>query len=128
MTHRASRRQYACKVINKTRLTSTQLADLAAEVDVMHALNHHSIVHLKEGKEEGDFVYLVLEEMHGGELFDRILDAPEGRLSEQDARRLLYNLTCAVAYMHSKGYAHRTSSQKMSFSTRRGTRAYKRRP
>ena len=46
-THRASRRTYACKVINKARLSGAQLSDLRAEVDAMGALNHHSIVHLK---------------------------------------------------------------------------------
>ncbi len=45
--------------------------------------------------------------MHGGELFDRVVDAPDGRLREAEARDLLYHLTAAVAYMHSKGYAHR---------------------
>ena len=45
--------------------------------------------------------------MHGGELFDRVVDAPDGRMREPDARGLLYHLTAAVAYMHSKGYAHR---------------------
>ena len=106
-THRDSRRTYAVKVINKALLSTSQLGDLEAEVASMHALNHHSIVHLKECKEEGDHLYLVLEEMQGGDLFDRLLDSRDGHMSERDVCDLMYNLTCAVAYLHSKGFAHR---------------------
>ena len=49
-------------------------------------------------------MYLVLRNARG-ELFDRILDAPEGRLSGRTLAD--WSIDCAVAYMHSKGYAHR---------------------
>lgn len=50
-------------------------------------------------------ICLVLEYCEGGELFDYIVD--RGRVPETDARRLFREMVCAVAYIHSKGFAHR---------------------
>ena len=105
IVHNSTGNTYAAKIISKTKLNPGQICDLEMEISTMKELNHDSIVHLKETKEEGDKVYLVLEEMHGGELFDRICD--QGALSEKKAKELFFNLTCAVAYCHRKGVVHR---------------------
>ena len=105
IVHNSTGNTYAAKVVSKKKLNSTQLNDLDMEVSTTKHLNHSSIVHLKETKTEGDKVYLVLEEMHGGELFDRIVD--QGGFSEKKARELFFNLTSAVAYCHRKGIVHR---------------------
>ena len=103
--HRASKHTYAAKIINKKRMSPSQLGDLENEIAVMRELNHPSIVHLKEAKDEGDKVYLVMEELHGGELFDRIIDL--GSFKEKEAKEIFFNVACAVAYIHHKGVVHR---------------------
>ena len=93
------------KIITKKRMSPSQLGDLENEIAVMRELNHPSIVHLKEAKDEGDKVYLVMEELHGGELFDRIIDL--GSFKEKEAKEIFFNIACAVAYIHHKGVVHR---------------------
>lgn len=51
-------------------------------------------------------VYIVLELMEGGELFDRIRQTPYG-LSEKNAKLIFYQVVLAVHYLHERGIAHR---------------------
>lgn len=55
--------------------------------------------------ETNNHVYIVMEIVEGGELFDRIIQA--GRLSEKEAQHITYQLLGAVAHLHSNGVAHR---------------------
>ncbi|KAL3914792.1 MAG: hypothetical protein SGPRY_007495 [Prymnesium sp.] len=50
-------------------------------------------------------LFLCLELLTGGELFDRIIS--KGHYSEDDARKLTVTLVEAVQYLHSLGIAHR---------------------
>lgn len=49
--------------------------------------------------------YIVMEWVHGGELFDKIVTA--GRFSERDAREYVRSLLLALEYCHSRKVAHR---------------------
>jgi len=71
----------------------------------MRKLEHDNIIKLFEVYESDNHIYLVLELLHGGELFDRIVR--KGQYSEKDACVLMRNLLSALAYMHSKGFMHR---------------------
>ncbi|CAK9165370.1 unnamed protein product, partial [Ilex paraguariensis] len=46
-------------------------------------------------------IYMVLEFVNGGELFDRI--ASKGKLAEADGRKLFQQLIDGVSYCHSRG-------------------------
>nr|KYP59126.1 CBL-interacting serine/threonine-protein kinase 9 [Cajanus cajan] len=50
-------------------------------------------------------IYIVLELVNGGELFDKI--ATNGRLKEDEARSYFHQLINAVDYCHSRGVYHR---------------------
>ncbi|CAA3006056.1 CBL-interacting serine threonine- kinase 23 isoform X3 [Olea europaea subsp. europaea] len=50
-------------------------------------------------------IYIVIEFVAGGELFDKI--ATEGRLKEDEARKYFQQLINAVDYCHSRGVCHR---------------------
>ena len=45
--------------------------------------------------------------MDGGDLFDGIVEAPEGRLTEQFAATVVERSCSALAYLHKRGIAHR---------------------
>lgn len=55
--------------------------------------------------EEKHQVYLVMELVTGGELFDRIVQ--KGSYTEKDAAALLKQILEAVHYMHSNQVVHR---------------------
>lgn len=50
-------------------------------------------------------VYIVLELMEGGELFERIRS--RGKLSEKCAKLIFYQVVLAVSYLHDSGITHR---------------------
>ena len=50
-------------------------------------------------------MYLVLEYLQGGELFDRIRQ--KKKFTEAEASSLMRKIVSAVAFMHSKGVVHR---------------------
>jgi serine/threonine protein kinase len=50
-------------------------------------------------------VYLVMDLMTGGELFDRIVT--KDHYSEQEAKQALCQITIAIKYCHDKNIVHR---------------------
>lgn len=68
-------------------------------------LTHPNIVQLLETYEDKSRVYLVMELVTGGELFDRIVE--KGSYTEKDASDLIRQVLEAVGYMHDQGVVHR---------------------
>jgi len=95
---------YAIKVIDKKALKGKE-DSLENEIRVLRRLHHPNIVELLEVHEEKTKVYLVMELVTGGELFDRIVE--KGSYTEKDAADLIKQVLSAVAYMHSEGVVHR---------------------
>lgn len=71
----------------------------------MRKLDHENIIKLYEVHESESYIYLVLELLRGGELFERIVK--KGIYTEKDAAVLMKKLLSALDYMHSKGMMHR---------------------
>jgi len=78
---------------------------LQREIDIMRKLKHKNIIGLEEVFDEPDNIYLVLELVTGGELFDQIVS--RGTYSERDAASVIRQILEAVEYMHTNGIAHR---------------------
>ncbi|XP_016978069.1 ribosomal protein S6 kinase 2 beta [Drosophila rhopaloa] len=107
--HRASKKHYAVKVIEKAAVaaasTSTS-ADCWEEVEIMLRYgNHPNIVTLYSVYEDASSAYLVMELLKGGELLDRILAV--GQMCESEASAVLRTIASAVAYLHEHGVVHR---------------------
>ncbi|KAG6538233.1 hypothetical protein ZIOFF_003345 [Zingiber officinale] len=75
------------------------------EIATLKLLKHPHVVRLYEVSASKTKIYMVLEYVDGGELFDRI--ALKGRLSEREGRKLFQQLIDAVSYCHDKGVYHR---------------------
>ncbi|XP_075977528.1 ovarian-specific serine/threonine-protein kinase loki [Anticarsia gemmatalis] len=103
--------KYAMKIIKKSRLTNGQMNHLndpekiMNEINIMKAVRHPCIISTEEVFDSRDAVYIVLELMQGGELFDRI--TKQGHLTEQLTRFLFRQMVLAVKYLHSQGITHR---------------------
>jgi len=95
---------YAVKIIDKKALKGKE-DSLENEIRVLKRLKHPNIVALLEVFEDKTKVYLVMELVTGGELFDRIVE--KGSYSEKDAADLIKQVLSAVAYMHEEGVVHR---------------------
>lgn len=86
----------------KTRLKYYQMYFLCVKLS---KLDHPNVVKLLEVYEDDDHVYLVLELMTGGELFDRIVD--KEHYSEKEASDCIRPVVDCIKYCHSLGIAHR---------------------
>ncbi|XP_017884963.1 calcium/calmodulin-dependent protein kinase type 1 [Ceratina calcarata] len=95
---------YAIKIIDKKALKGKE-DSLENEIRVLRRLQHPNIVQLLETFEDKHKVYLVMELVTGGELFDRIVQ--KGSYTEKDASGLIKQVLEAVDYMHDQGVVHR---------------------
>ena len=93
---------WALKVIRKD---SYDLPLLEREILVMKDLKHPGLVQMKEAFHDKTNIYLVLDVVAGGELFDRIIE--QESFSEDDAAKITAQLLDALEYLHGKGCAHR---------------------
>jgi len=102
-THRKTGQKVAIKIIIKP--TGNKISMLKAEVDILTKADHPNVVKLYKVLDTPTILYLVMELLTGGELFDRII--AKGHYSEADARTLTATMLNAVKYLHDKGIAHR---------------------
>lgn len=87
-------------------MTVDERKSLTNEVDVLKSLrNHPNIITLIKAYDEPGSVYLVLEKMEGGELFDRIVKKTS--YNEMEARDTCKILFEALDFIHRHNYAHR---------------------
>eukprot|EP00818_Percolomonas_sp_WS_P010755 CAMPEP_0117455254 /NCGR_PEP_ID=MMETSP0759-20121206/11263_1 /TAXON_ID=63605 /ORGANISM="Percolomonas cosmopolitus, Strain WS" /LENGTH=390 /DNA_ID=CAMNT_0005248549 /DNA_START=343 /DNA_END=1515 /DNA_ORIENTATION=+ len=71
----------------------------------MKMIRHENVVQLKEVLQTDRHIYVVLQLVTGGELFDKIVAAE--RFTESTARRFFQQLIMGVSYCHAQGVAHR---------------------
>ncbi|XP_056645750.1 calcium/calmodulin-dependent protein kinase type 1 [Diorhabda sublineata] len=95
---------HAVKIIDKKALKGKE-DSLENEIKVLRRLKHPNIVQLLETFEDKSKVYLIMELVTGGELFDRIVE--KGSYTEKDAADLIRQVLEAVDYMHDQGVVHR---------------------
>jgi calcium/calmodulin-dependent protein kinase I len=97
--------QFAIKIIKKSKLNADELAVVHDEVEIMHKVNHPNCVQLLEMFETSKKMYMVLELLTGGELFDRIVK--KGSYSEKEASEVIKSVVSALQYLHDNGIVHR---------------------
>ena len=69
--------EIAIKAIAKAKLDEDDLAALENEVQIMQKLDHPSIVKYFETYDDNKYIYLCMELMTGGELFDHVIKQKE---------------------------------------------------
>jgi len=110
--HRCTRKsdgvEFACKVIDKQQIDEkfTGLLDqFYIEIKALQSLEHRNIISLVDVFETSAKIYMVMEMMNGGELFDYVVE--KGTLSEEEGSLFVRKITSAVAHMHNLGIIHR---------------------
>ncbi|KAK4760543.1 hypothetical protein SAY87_005436 [Trapa incisa] len=96
----------ALKILDKDKVLKHKMADqFKREIETMKLIKHPNVVRLYEVMGSKSKIYIVLEFVTGGELFDKIVN--HGRMREDEARRYFQQLINAVDYCHSRGVYHR---------------------
>ena len=98
---------YACKKFDKKLIKNK--TRLKTEINLLRATDHPNIIKLYETFEDKQYIYLIMEECNGGELFQRLaLNAKNHKLyTEKDAAKLIKQILEAVNYLHHHGICHR---------------------
>lgn len=104
-TNIAENSKWAVKIIKRSALTSEDEESLKMEIQILQLTNHPNIVSVKEVFYCRNYVYLVMDLMTGGELFDRIVT--KDHYSEQEAKNALRQVAVAIKYCHDKNIVHR---------------------
>jgi hypothetical protein len=98
--------EWAIKVIKMTKIKEEDYEEnLKKEVSIMKLLDHKNVVKLKQVMKTEDKIYLVMEYIKGGELFDKIVEVE--KFNEEDSRFYFQQLIKGMSYCHKNGVAHR---------------------
>lgn len=104
--HLATGAHFAVKILDRNKFLSLRCdGRIRREIGTLKLLKHPNVVRLHEVAASKTKIYMVLEFVNGGELFDKI--AIKGKLSEHEGRRLFQQLIDGLAYCHDKGVYHR---------------------
>lgn len=96
----------AIKVLDKDKIQKQNMgAQVKKEISIMKMVRHSHVVQLKEVLASRTKIFIVLELITGGELFDKIVS--EGRFDEENARFYFRQLVNGVGYCHEQGVCHR---------------------
>lgn len=105
-TDTRNNKDVAIKIISKEQLHNHGQEELLRrEVYVMKELSHPNIVQMHEVFQTSKHIYLILELVGGGDVFDRIIQT--NGLDEREARHYFQQIIAAVYYCHMRGIAHR---------------------
>lgn len=95
----------AVKIVDRTQMEEDDEVALQSEIQILSSLDHPNVVKMYEVFDEKDFMYIVLECMTGGELFDRIVEKES--YSEREAADTIIPIVDAIRYCHENGIIHR---------------------
>ena len=85
----------AIKIIHKAVLDDFTKESLKNEVEILNILDHPNISKLLELYDEPQYIYMVMELLPGGELYDRLIDADDP-MTEKKASELVYKIIKAL--------------------------------
>lgn len=101
---RGSDREVAIKVIDKSKMKSKEYM-LDHEINIMYMCHHPNIIRLLEDYETPEEIYLIMELIKGGDLFDYI--TKHRRFDEPTSALMVKDISEALLYLHAKKIVHR---------------------
>ena len=100
---RATKAERAVKVLNSSKNARNEMS---IHSQVCHHVNIVKVISIyDENREDTKKVYIVMEIMTGGELFDRIKE--KEFFTEREAAKMVRQVCLAISHLHKNGIAHR---------------------
>lgn len=103
--HCVTNQKVAIKIINRSKLSESVLQKVEREIAIMKLIEHPHVLGLYDVYENKKFLYLILEHVSGGELFDYLVS--KGRLSMKEARKFFRQIISALDFCHCHSICHR---------------------
>ena len=96
----------AIKILNRRKIKNMEMEEkVRREIKILRLFMHHHIIRLYEVVETPTDIYVVMEYVKSGELFDYIVE--KGRLQEDEARSFFQQIISGVEYCHRNMVVHR---------------------
>lgn len=106
--HASTGTSVAVKVMSKDTIKAQDMSlNVRREIAILKTLKHRNIVGLHGVLSSKRNVYVVLDMVDGGELFDRIANSNAKGLPEHEARHYFRQLVTGVLFCHARGVVHR---------------------
>ena len=104
--HEPSGCPVAIKILNRERIKSLGMQDkVRREINILKRIRHPHIIRMYEVIDSPTDIFLVMEYVSGGELFDYIVQS--GRLKREEARRFFQQIISGLNCCHRHGIVHR---------------------
>ena len=96
----------AIKILNRKKIKAIDMEEkVLQEIKILRLFMHPHIIRLYEVLETPHDIYVVMEYVKSGELFDYIVE--KGRLGENEARHFFQQIVSGVEYCHRNMVVHR---------------------
>uniref|UniRef100_A0AAY4CYJ3 Protein kinase domain-containing protein n=1 Tax=Denticeps clupeoides TaxID=299321 RepID=A0AAY4CYJ3_9TELE len=103
--HCVTCQKVAIKIVNREKLNESVLMKVEREIAILKLIEHPHVLKLHDVYENKKYLYLVLEHVSGGELFDYLVK--KGRLTPKEARKFFRQIISALDFCHSHSICHR---------------------
>lgn len=96
----------AIKILNRKKIKNMDMEEkVRREIKILRLFMHPHIIRLYEVIETTTDIFVVMEYVKCGELFDHIVE--KGRLQEEEARNFFQQIIAGVEYCHKNKVCHR---------------------
>ncbi|XP_042438659.1 SNF1-related protein kinase catalytic subunit alpha KIN10-like isoform X1 [Zingiber officinale] len=104
--HLLTGHKVAIKILNRRKIKNMEMEEkVRREIKILRLFMHPHIIRLYEVIETLSDIYVVMEYVKSGELFDYIVE--KGRLQEDEARHFFQQIISGVEYCHRNMVVHR---------------------
>jgi BR serine/threonine kinase len=103
--HHKTGKKVAIKIVNREKLNESVLMKVEREITIMKLIEHPNVLRLYDVYENKKYLYLILEHVSGGELFDYLVK--KSRLTIKEARKFFRQIISALDFCHSHLICHR---------------------
>lgn len=99
-----TKKEFALKIVDKAKIRGKEQM-IRDEIDIMRRCKHPNIVRMYEDYDSTRHIYLVMELIKGGDLFDAISSSV--KFTEAVTRNYVKDIAKALAYLHKRKIVHR---------------------
>lgn len=99
-----TKKEFALKIVDKAKVRGKEEM-IRDEIDIMRRCKHPNIVRMYEDYDSPRHIYLVMELITGGDLFDAISSSV--KFTESVTRTYVKDIAKALAYLHKRKIVHR---------------------
>ena len=104
--HLLTEEKVAIKILCKQRIRErTDIERISRQIKIMKVVNHPFIVQMYEIIESPKYLFLIMQFVEGGDLFDVISN--QSKLSEETSRSYYAQMVLGLQYLHKLGITHR---------------------